>query len=94
MVYQTYKKNAEKREKLKQTAKQTTLNIFENRIGKCKVNVTDEMIHEKIADFIVSDCQAYNVVEDEAFKALIKQAFPNYKLPGFLSRLLLKFTLS
>ncbi len=40
------------------------------------------MIHEKIADFIVSDCQAYNVVEDEAFKALIKLAFPNYKLPG------------
>jgi hypothetical protein len=58
------------------------LNIFENSIGKFKVNVTDEMIHEKIADFIVSNCQAYNVVEDEAFKALTKLAFPNYKLPG------------
>ena len=46
------------------------------------VNLTDELIHKKIAEFIVSDCQAYHVVEDEGFKALIKLAFPKYLLPG------------
>ena len=45
----------------------------------------------------MSDCQAYYVVEDEGFKALIKIAFPKCKLPGrdffkaFVSKLFDKF---
>ena len=69
-------------QKLKGKSVQTTLNIVENKLQNTNNHIiTDEEIHEKIAEFIISDCQAYNVVEDESFKALIKLAFPKYKLP-------------
>ena len=67
---------------MKEKMFQTKLNVSQNILGNTKVNLTDELIHEKIAEFIVSDCQAYHVVEDEGFKALIKLAFPKYNLPG------------
>ena len=76
---------------------QTKLNISDKNLSNTSVNLTDELIHEKIAEFIVSDCQAYHVVEDEGFKGLIKIAFPKYKLPGreffktFVTKLFDKF---
>jgi hypothetical protein len=99
-VYKNYKQVTNKTQKEKQKVIQTTLNIVDNVIGDSKVykNPSDDEINEKIADFIVSDCQAYRVVEDDGFKALIKLAFPKYKLPGreffksFITKLYEKYT--
>jgi hypothetical protein len=73
-----YKKSVT--QKLVQTelnVKENTLSAFDFRIHPC-----DLQIHNLIAEFIILDCQAYNVVENNAFKSLIKVAFPKYKLPG------------
>ncbi len=56
---------------------ENTLSAFDFRIHPCELQ-----IHNLIAEFIKLDCQAYNVVENNAFKSLIKVAFQNYKLPG------------
>jgi hypothetical protein len=65
-------------------SKQTTLNIRDNSLSTTdyRIHPSDEQINNLIAEFIVLDCQAYNVVENEAFKKLIKIAFPRYHLPG------------
>ena len=83
-AYKNYKEITNNTQKEKQKVMQTTLNIVNNVIGSARVykQPSDDEINEKIADFIVSDCQAYSVVEDDGFIALIKLAFPKYKMPG------------
>ena len=75
--FQNKKNNAKKLE-------QTQLKIIDNNLSSInhRVHPTDENINFLIAEFIILDCQAYNVVENEGFKALMKLAFPRYKLPG------------
>ncbi len=65
-------------------SKQTTLNIRDNSLSSTdyRIHPSDEQINNFIVEFNVLDCQAYNVVENEAFKKLTKIAFPRYHLPG------------
>jgi hypothetical protein len=64
-------------------SKQTTLNIRDNSSTiDYRIHPSDEQINNLIAEFILLDCQAYYVVETEAFQKLIKIAFPRYHLPG------------
>ena len=70
------------KKKEQQKLNQTTINFFDNKNYKPYTHASDDQIHETIAEFIISDCQAYRVVEDEGFKNLIKLAFPKYDLPG------------
>ena len=79
-----YVKYTENLDEAKDKFMQSEINITDNKISKTdfRVHPSDDMINQLIAEFIILDCQAFNVVENEGFKAIIKLGFPKYKLPG------------